>query len=653
MRQFIKFFLYAVAVMTVTACSDDDSPSPGADVGADDVETITLKQQPTADEIKTFFHGKGFYGDVADNLIENYLKPRIGESTSDISDDDLDFVVLSDAYAAEIVKSQSEFDKVKALWNKKRAIAFIEPSKNSVELLEKLRSQDFDYESEITNEMVSDFSNIKLFVTVSGQKNYVLDKYTNPTVFQTEKTTIGENQSEEVTTTEEQVPVKMDGYHLGLIAEDLCSWLNKNVTVEDGSDPALVKASSSTDYTYGCSETDWTQKLSLTYSEVSEYNDPTFSSRTIAAKTHVKVTGAYCEADNSDIYDVEVLDKFPISEIYYQNYLLDEYGAVNYKDKYTGYCYTGPSVDLSMKNASGQILNSGVGIYSASPQAVNNDVSTTHYPMTASFGSSIAGSVSSDGPGLSVGLSSNFTLPYEATTYAYKEMKFNYGESDGTADWDYYHDGYWIYDWTWGFNGSFEYVYEQAKSDSDFSFMLTFKLADSQSYGEQNLYLNANLRYDVYSEVCKPKKHTRYRKYWGPINRSFLMPVVYRYFGKYSPSYYTATISATDDDWVNLKSLLEDNLTYRALSDDAISVGARTEKTVDGRNGVEAQAERIWIETMNSIIQQRNGHTYVEGEWVIGLYGQDAWLKKGLHIKDKTWEIVDDISLYDNLSPAN
>lgn len=644
----VKSLVYGVITMLAFAACEDNDYSGGNE---QDEESIILSQQPTADEIKIRYQGKGCYAGILDDLIENHLKPRVQENGTDLSDADLDVVIMSEAFAGEVLNDQTKFEQLKTLWNKQRAVGFIEPESNAIELLDKLRNQSFDYRSEITSEMVSDFNKIKLFVTVAGLKNYVHDKYNDPIDFQVTETSIEENQSVTESQYVKQIPVKMDGYHLGQVAEGLCAWLNQNVAIEDGVDPALVKSRSDSEYTYGSSATEWVRNLSISYQEVSEYNDPTFSARTFSTTTQVKAIGAYCGSDNSDLYDIEVLDKFPISQIYYQNYLLDQYGAVDYKDKYTGYCYRGPEVELNLKDASGKEINSGVGIYSASPQIENETLSTTHYPATASFGSSVSGGVSSEGPGLSVGLSSSFTLPYDATTYAYKEMKFNYSEGGGKSKWEYYHDGYWIYNWTWGFNGKFNNVYGPAKNDSDFSFMLTFKLPNSRSYGEQDVYLDTKMSYGIYSEVCKPKKHTRYSYHWGPFNRSFLLPVVYRYFGKYAPSYYSATISATDDDWVNLKSMLEDNPTYRALCDDAIMVGARVETTADGRNGVEAQAERIWIETMNSIIQQRNGHTYVDGEWVIGLYGEGSWLKKGLHIKGNNWEIVDDVTEYDHLSP--
>lgn len=647
MRNVKNLVCGVITMLAFAACEDNDYSGENEY----DEESIILAQQPTADEIKIRYQGKCYYAGISDDLIENHLKPRVQEHGTGLSDADLDVVIMSDAFAGEALNDQVKFEQLKTIWNKRRAVGFIEPGRNAVELLGKLRNQSFDYRSEITSETVSDFNKIKLFVTVAGAKNYVHEKYNDPIDFQVTETAIGENQRVTESQYAEQIPVKMDGYHLGLVAEGLCAWLNQNVAVEDGADPALVKSRSDSKYAYGSGEIEWVRNLSVSYKEISEYNDPVFSSRTISVTTRVKTIGAYCVADNSDLYDVEVLDKFPVSQIYYQNYLLDEYGVVNYKDKYTGYCYKGPEVELNLKNGSGNAINSGVGIYSASPQIENETLSTTHYPTTASFGSSVSGSVSSEGPGLSVGLSSSFSLPYDATTCAYKEMKFNYSEGSGKSKWEYYHDGYWIYNWTWGFNGSFNNVYGPAKNDSDFSFMLTFKLDDSRSYGEQDIYLDTKMSWGIYSELCKPKDHTRYNYYWGPFTRSFLLPVVYRYFGKYAPSYYSATISATDDDWVNLKSMLEDNPTYKALSDDAIMVGARVETTADGRDGVEAQAERIWIETMNSIIQQRNVHTHVKGEWVVGLYGEGAWLKKGLHIKGNNWEIVDDVTEYDHLSP--
>lgn len=650
MKRYFKFMILAVAAALVTVACTREEPQP-VDV-PDEEDSIILAPQPTTDEIKTSFHGKGFYGTVEDSLIELYLKPRIQQQVDSVNDVEIDFVLMSETYAEEVLNNEALFECLRALWNKQRAIGFIHPGRYSIELLGKLRNQSFDFETTITDDTVADFSGIKLYVTIAGIKNYVIEDYALPRSLLTESTIYSEDDSEQIESSKTEMDVAMNGYHLGLIAEDLCAWLNSNVTIGAGSDPALVSTRSGEEYAYGYSETQWTQNLSISYDEISEYNDPTFSRRTISAKTKVKVTAGYDASDNSDIYDVELIDKFPISQLYYQNYLLSTYGIVNYKDKFTGYCYTGPNVELSMKDASGQVISNGIGIYSASPQIDNETLSTTHYPMTASFGSSLSGGISAEDPSLSAGLSSSFTLPYEATTYAYKEMKFNYSESSSASKWEYYHDGYWIYDWTKGFNGSFENVYGPAKNDSDFSFMLTFKLNDSRSYGEQNIYLNGNIGYEVYSEVCTPKKHVRHRKYWKPQNHSFLMPIVYRYFGNYTPSYYAATVSATDDDWVNLKSMLEDNPTYYALSDEYILVGARVETTSDGRKGTEVQAERIWEETMNSIIQQRDGHTYVDGEWVIGLYGEGSWLKKGLHIKGNEWTIVEDVTAYADLRPA-
>ena len=634
--------------MTFTACTKDAEANQQNPEQPED--STTLEPQPTTDEIVTRFNGKTFFAGLNDELVDGYIKPRTTNIAADIADEQVRFILMSENFASEAINNENVFDLLQLAWNRHRAIGFVNPGDNAIILFNKLRNHDFNYSADIDPKMRDAFGKMKIFVTVAGIKNYVHEKYDEALTFYSNATTLLEDGTETEESNSEELTLEMNGYKLGVVAEDLCTWLNTKVSTEDGADPALVTRADD-EYIYGYSETEWSKKLKATYNHVSSYNKNELAPRTITNKTIVQVTGGYYEKNGSDLYDVTLIDKFPISQLYNENVLLSQYGLFNYKDKYTGYCYTGPHYAIYLQDSSKTTMDSSkVSISGASPQIENGDLSTTHYPLNASFGSSLSGGVSAEGPNMSVGLSSNFTLPYDARTIAYKEMKFNYSEYNGTSKWEYYHDGYWIYNWTWGFNGKFDYVYGPAHNDSDYSFMATFELKDSRKYKEENLYLGTTASFHIYEEYCTPEKHTRYDSYWGDFNYTHLLPVVYRYFDHYEPSYYSATFAMNDDDWVNINEALMDNPTYKALCNEDMMVGARVEKTSDGKAGTQAQAERIWRETMQSIIKQRNGHSRVNGEVVIGLYSENSgWLKMGLHIKDNEWKIVEDVSVYDNL----
>ena len=636
------------------SCSEEET-SNGYD---DSSETSAiLPPQPTSDEIRTLFDGKTFFGDVNDRLIQNFILPRISNMSDSIEDSNLQFIVLPEKYAETILANENLFNSLKRFWNRKKALGFFEPGKSSLTLIYKLRNYDYSYTPEITDDMVENFKNIKLFITNVEGKSYVRERYDVVQELVSEAIIMEEDSVETTEQNAHQVEIAMSDYHLGQIAEEVCLWLKENIQIDDESDPALVRAISSFDYASNAvSSVTWSKNLTIDYDEVGSYHNSNLTPRTITRTMFAKVTGGYSQEENADIYDVAIVSKFPVSQIYYWNIHLKTYGLFEYKDKFTGKCYTGPIVEFSLDDASGNKVPN-TKIYSPVPQVENHEITTTHYPATAEFGTSLSGGISTSGPEASVGLSSTFSLPYDVKTQAYKEMKFNYSESGSYAKWQYYHDGYWIYDWTKGLNGRPDHAYEAATNDKDFEFLFTYRVDDSKSLGEKNLYLNAIINDEIYSEYCTPDKHTRYRKWWTSTKKnSLLLPVVYRYFGQFRPNYYSGTTSINDDDWVNLSVLLEGNPNYRALSDETISVGSRVEITKSGRSGVEEQAERIWTETIESLVKQNNGHVHVSGEFVVGLYGgtnknDQGWLKKGLHVKGKEWKLVNDVTEYENLSP--
>lgn len=644
------FMLAAMAAFT-TACSSDD-PKPNID--DKDETSYSPDPQPTEDVVKTYFTGKVLYWGVKDSKILEYLSRR-ASNESDLDDEKLQFILLSETSAKDILENNVYFSKVRRFWNKKKALGFITPGKNSLELLERLRNIENTDETQVTEGMVESFSNIEVLIAKADGLNFVMEKNVAQTI------SVQETQYDEASSSDKESTFTVEPLHnnfvRGRISENICKWLNENVGIEDGTAPALVKTTrGSFEYSPLYSTTTWIQNLSVNYDEVSEYNNPKFSKRTVSVQTTIKSMGVYSDTDNSDVYDVEIKSLFPIRETYYENVVLKTYGLVDYKDKYTGKCYVGPSLDLWVSNSGGEALGTGkAAVFSPAPCIENGQITVTHTPATATFGADVSGGISSSGPELSGGLSASVTMPTESKTKTYSEMKFNYSGSNAHAIWDYYHDGYWIYHWVKGFNGSHEGAYPSAISDKEFEFKLSYKLYNSKSIKDNNLYLNVKPKYEIYSEVCKPKKHTRWTSTWSKLStKQILLPVVYRYFEKYTPSCYTSTLPATGQEWANLKTWLEGSINYQALSDNAVSVGSRVEKTSNGRRGVEVQAEMIWEETINSIITQRNGLITVDGEWVIGLSDSKGnWIKKGLHIKGNTWKMVDDITQYDHLSPEN
>lgn len=624
---------------TVTSCSDDDIDDTYVDVSDsdDEEEYAVFTEQPVSDQVVTTFGGKValLQSGGGDSNILSYLTKRFENTVTELTDD-ADVVVLDETRAQGIMADSDEYDMLSYLWETNKIIAFLSPDRNAYILWDKLRSTDAD-DANVADADLTCFENIDLFatradgVTLFHQKSGTSSGIEEALL--TSQDESGETQERLIMSNlmngEDTSP---NDYVMGRGGEGIAGWLNENALT--GEQPHVAFTRAGEEYDISSATTTYLSQVTVSHDWVktvykSSLNLP--PSTTVDVSIKMQVSGVYNAKDNQDWYDVNIYETFPADKTFVKNALVRK--SASYKYKYTGGCYYGPEVLLTMLN----VDSSDIELEQAAPlPASGGSYSKTHNPMGISFGTSLTGNVSSSDIGLSGGFSMNVTLPSTTVSFSHAEMPINYSDSGKTPHWEYSTD-YDVYDLQWGFNPKYKDVPDVVHSYCKTDQAVTFIVNDSRKYGSKRLWLASNVNFQVYNEFGY------YKKGWSFVDMDphyfeMQLPQVNRYFEKYTPYPMPGHSGKADSsDWANLESRLKNNINYRSLCDDMLKVGAQSEGALDGT------AEKIWRTALESIVKQYNG-TPTTNEYVIGLGKTNgSHIKLGLHISNSKWSIVENV----------
>lgn len=424
-------------------------------------------------------------------------------------------------------------------------------------------------------------------------------------------------------------------FHWGQMAENVCQWLENNAGTESRVHPAFRSRVAAEDINYYVN----TQYKTLTVKYDGYYNDP--EPRTVTTEVIFSYITGYNTLNEFDVYDIKIEEKFPAQESYIENMYTEEKAAYNYK--YTGGFYEGPMVKLYLTEEDEKFdfqSYDNTTLLSPTPIMEASEVSTTHYPGNWTFGGSVGGSLGYKEAGGSASFSFSYTLPTTTLTTVASEMPVEYTSTDNLPVWKYSltcdYDN--VYINKWGSNGHFhsEKIPDIAKGEVRTSQMVSFAVKNAkESLGEKKVTLHADVNFKCHEVASSP-----FNEMHHTINNNATytldMPVVFRYFEKYTPSPYKMGANADAANWNNLESLLMSNVNYKAFKDETLTVGAVTEAKLD------STAQSIWEETVNSLIKQYNGRMNPACEYIIGLADSDGdYLPIGLQIKtDSSWTKV-------------
>lgn len=664
-------WLFAAILLVVAGCTkDDDSPKGGAD---NDDESPSV-EWPTKDVVSKTFGHKAVILAGSESVIP-FMAKRLKSMESTLVDD-VQFVLMDETNAATFLSDESKYSTLRTLWNANRIVGFYNPGANALTLLEKL-SRDARHQNEptnVTSEMIEQYSKISLYLTRADRNSYI---YSRPEVDKTIHITTkhtGEdgvvNESEETHT----IKPKLSNYEWGRVAESVIEWLNNNVPKSDLHRAFVDTRASNSGISFDPSvATTWDQSITVDYEKYNHdpgrCDDDWPDKRTVTAKVTVFASGAYNEALNADVYDVQVQHYFPTSDVWEGCEHVGSPAA--YTNKFAGFTYVGPTFkfSLSSNNTSFKFDGTNVQVIEPAPVVTSGTVTTTHDPGSTTLGGSLSGGGQVDGGTAGVnggghfdiGFAADFTLPKDFTAVSHQEMPFTYESKDGYAKWTWgWYDGtdvYELFDFHWGRNADYIAPPDVVCTNYSGRIGLSFGVSNSRNInttgGDINVYLNMNApSYKLYSELATTWDFWEDMSVYSDATETspyqLQMPTVYRYFEKYKPAPAETT---NKDGWIQLLAILRTNVNFDAFCDEAIVVGAEYEKDSNGKLGVDIMADEIWKDCINSLITQYNNTStgdMGDDEWIICLGKTGGtYIPRALHIKGKTWTMVEDYTTID------
>lgn len=667
-HDFLKLAAMAILAITAVACNNDQ---PEVIVDPDTEYTDGSNTQPTEDEIKVRFDGKAYIY-AEEGLLMDFIKKRMGNIATSIDDEQISVIFITEDVAGQIMANEQMYEKINNFWWTNRIIAFIHPEVNSLQLISRLRRPAYEYTApeQFGEEVLEGFDDVAIWLVKSNGNNLTVPRpdreqiaaYTNTSLNEDGEATDTKNGNLDLT-------AAPTDFVWGRAADAVAKWLNKNTEATRSTHPAIATRGDGETYAIE-TEYNFDNQLTISYEQAikdaPDQHDQGIPDPVVINVTHtVWVSASYNTTQNSDVYDVKYEYHFPTDEIFINNYTYDKDAA--YKWKFSGFCYVGPDIEFSLMNSQNYMTE--IATHGPAPILEAGTFTTTHDPGSITLGQSLMTSTSISGSASGVGASKTWgntfsvsgTLPrnYSTTAHDVMPLSFHKTRSDNSnipaARWHYYRSQYELYDYRGGFNADrLEYnPADVLKKPYDNKAAVTFELKNSQKHGASDLFLSADISQNLHAEAAGPWEW-KYLDYTiADISKKrLLLPIVNRYFEKFTPDYYYTTVAnaGTSDHWANLKATLMGNVHYQALCDETLVVGSRVETaTYDGKacTGTEASASEVWDEAIRTLINQNNGSKEVEGEWIIGLANADGnYLKFGLRISGKTWERVDDITKY-------
>ena len=606
--------------IAIPSCSDDDPTNISEDKdGNENYQTET----PTIDVVKTIINRKICILGNNDNYpILKYLSRRLVNASTTL-EADAAIIVISESEAGHLLTDTEKLHLLKDLWNQDKPFAFVKPSKNSLSLYAKLTNQSI---TDIPEENLEIYKDLSVFFIKASGNRLLYEKFHSTYHYQT--TTITESENAQTTEKQENLSVNFTptDYYWGQMAENICQWLNENITTKSQGHYAFKSRSAQEHATYV--ETTYRPGIVVVYDSYGK--DP--APRTIHPIIRILTAAGFDKTNNCDVYDVKITEECPADSTYIENIVTQKKAA--YKYKYTGGFYLGPDVKLTLSSSDKSFNFNGekVNILDPVPIQSGGTYTETHIPANWTFGGNLSGSISNNGVGMGGGFSCSYTLPNTTTTKVIQEMPVKYSRHDASPIWKYslsygkiYHHE------AWGFNASFvDGIPSIGKSVCITSQATAFTVKNSKTLGNANVYLTVNTDFKFHGKSQSPFKNFS-QDMRCPTEKKIEMPKVYRYFEKYTPFPYNLEPSADSESWSNLEALLMTNVNYKNFKDNNLSVGASTEK------GVSETALEIWEDAISSLIKQYNG-TKSANNYIIALADSKGnKLPVGLQIKDGVW----------------
>lgn len=620
-------YLFSLLLMgsVFTACQDKNEP-----LTKKEVETNQMKAfSEDMDRVANVFYGETAWLAASGSEVSPYLLKRLPNIASTITEK-TEVVVLDEAMAGNLMQDPSTLEQIKAHWAKNKPVAFVNPSKNTLQFISLLNGIE---NSTIDNESVKLVEQYSYYML---QRDGNAVSYCKPnldavTVEYTD-TLSNELQSAKLLSKE----VELSESEKGRFGERAAEWLTAmNATRKNNGLLGEVNYQAFHQKIY--------YPILVCHDEVIEKMDykimTPVHNRSTEVCVELTICAGYDRVTKQDVYDVVISETYDASKSYVEDKIFRKSNGILWYDsyyKYTGGNYAGIKMGLSLINAN----DKDVSFSQPVPVGVPGSYSSTH--ISGSF--NVSGSLTGLFPGANMdgGLSFSYTPAATTVSLPHSDMPLQFNDNHSWAQWVYglkkatdypriYDDG------LWGFNADFIGTIEASTRACRTEQALTFMVSNAEKYQDYPMSLKMDIECVTYHEVATPYTHAQCFTYHP--NRAFVaLPTVYRHFEKYSPYCDAMTVVDNTESWKDVENALKSNVNYKVFCNDNLSVGAVT------ANGLENAASEVWRETINSIINQFQ-HRNFKNEYVVALSNANGVpLKLGLHIKDGKMTLLEDIN---------
>jgi|GEM_PF-3459328 len=640
-----KYLWLLFALALFPSCNDEENFD-------DHVGEGEIVIQPTVDHVVNTFSGKVAVLAGSDEFL-NFLQKRFPRVEADLTDETA-VIVMNEASAKTFLEHSERYERLKRFWYRNKIVAFIRPSANALALLIKLQGR----EKEVSSEMIEAFEQFLVYAAKADGNDYSYDKLSEEEEVDVTDGFHEEDENGKIKegTTRGKLKIRyvFNDFNKGQIAEAVCKWLNKRANESQAkSDVAFVRSGESSLASTPEAVT-YTKARSITVNytlpwdvnHIASDEGTKITPVTVTAHHSASIIGVYDQTNDRDLYDVEFNQDLDAAATAQIDMIVKTKGM--YKWKYTAGIYYGPKVEGTILCDDGNFKPENVTLLDPTPRNEGDKYTVTHYPAQHTIGASIMKSIGISGGSGGVNAEKSYgssfsyscTLPYEATTKEYEDMKATYSAENGTATWNY-GKTHWIYKAVWGTNATYKYPYgDICRSYCNTDQFVIYSVGNARELKKSAVKLKMNTTWNLYEECANPWGSQRHRFKHFSQWKTFNMPVVYRYFARYRPECYYSNVSAGENDWTNINTWLTANQYYKDFCDESLSVGGRTEAEV-----VE-NANRMWNEAITSMAKQFENGLNVQGcHYVITIYCAKDGIRgiKGLYIHDDKVEIVDDV----------
>lgn len=640
-----KYLWLLITLAIFSSCDDEE-------ISESYIEKNEIVVQPTVDNVINTFSGKVAVLAGSDEFL-SFLQKRFPRVETELTDE-TDVILMNEENAKALLENPERYENLERFWYQNKIVAFIRPSANALALLMKLQNRE---KEDVSNEMIETFEKFLVYAAKADGNKYSYDKFLEEEDIDVTEGFYEEDENGKINegTTQGNLKIKyvFNDFNKGQIAEAICGWLNKytnegrsisDVAFVRSGDNSMASSPEAVTYTMARSIT-VNYTLPWDVNHIDSDGGTKISPVTVIANHSASIIAVYDQTNDRDLYDVEFNQEFDAAKTAQIDVVVKK--KAKYKWKYTAGIYCGPKVEGTLLCDDSNFKPENVALLDPTPRNEGGKYTVTHYPAQHTIGASIMSSMGLSAGASGVNAEKSFggsfsyscTLPYEATTEEYEDMKAKYSAGNGTATWNY-GETHWIYKAVWGSNAKYKYPYgEICRSYCNTDQFVIYGVKNSRNLEKSAVQLKMETTWNLYEECANPWGSQRQRFKPFSQKKTFDMPVVYRYFAKYRPECYYSNVSAAENDWGNINEWLVANQYYKDFCDESLSVGGRTEEEV-----VE-NANRMWNEAITSMAKQfENGLNVPNSHYIITLYCSEDGIRsaKGLYIHDDKVEIVDD-----------